>query len=109
MAGVTEEVTIDEAAHCPKCGEVGIIAKKEVKKHYIDREWWDVYVYICTNELCRWYNTGWIVSSNERGVVYQRPSGPRGQDKTFLKLSPDQMAVGRRIVEDLKQRDMREE
>jgi len=103
-----EEITVDQASHCPKCGDVGTIAKKQVKQHYIDREWWDVYVYICGNSLCRWYNTGWAVSSNERGVVYQRPQGERGIDKTFQKLSPDQLAHGRRMVEDVEQRDLRD-
>jgi hypothetical protein len=104
-----EEVTIEQAAHCPRCGEVGSIAKKEVKKHFIDHEWWDVYAYICPNDKCVWYNTGWLVSSNERGIVYQRPQGERGIDKTFKKFSPDQMAMGRRMVEDVKQQDLRDE
>lgn len=103
------EITIDQAAHCPRCGEVGEIAKKDVKRHYIDGEYWDVYVYICPNRSCVWYNTGWIVSSNERGIVYQRKQGERGQDKTFFRLTPDQMAVGRRMVEDLQGRDLRDE
>lgn len=106
---MAEEVTIDEAAHCPKCNEIGTIAKKEVKRHYIDREWWDVYVYICTNDGCVWYNTGWLVSSNERGVVYQRNQGTRGQDKTFVGLSNEQLSYGQRMIEDLVQRDLRDD
>lgn len=106
---MAEEITVEMASHCPICNEIGIIAKKEVKRQYIDREWWDVVVYQCTNENCRWYNTGWLVSSNDRGLVYQRNQGERGQDKTFSKMSPDQLARGQRMVEDLMQRDLRED
>ena len=106
---MSEEITVEQASHCPKCNEIGIIAKKEAKRHYIDHEWWDVYAYQCTNDNCSWFNTGWIVSSNERGVVYQREQGMRGQDKTFLKLSPDQLAAGQRMIEDVVRRDLRED
>lgn len=104
-----EEVTLDQASHCPRCGELGTIAKKDVKRHRIDHEWWDVYALLCVNSSCVWFNTGWLVSSNDRGIVYQRTQGERGIDKTFRKLSPDQIAMGRRMVEDLKQQDLRDE
>jgi hypothetical protein len=102
-------VTIDEAAHCPRCDTIGEIAKKEVKRHFIENEWWDVYVYTCPNQVCPWWNTGWIVSSNERGIVYERPVGERGMPKSFPKLSKDQLAYGQRLVEDVVKKDLRDD
>lgn len=107
--GEKEEVTVEMASHCPKCDEIGVVAKQKAERHYIDRQYWDVLVYQCTNTICPWYNTGWVVSSNERGIVYQRAQGPRGIDKQFTKLSPDQMAMGRRLVEDIQKQDLRDE
>lgn len=100
-------VSITEAAHCPKCGVLGRLAKSN-KTRADSGELCDVAVYHCTNDGCSWYNTGWLVQSDERGQVYERDQGTRGQDKTFQPMSRDQQAAGQRAVEDLLGRDLRD-
>lgn len=102
-------VTIDEAALCPKCKTLGQVARNRSERKKFEGKMWDVCVYICVNEGCNWFNTGWVVQSDDRGVVYERPQGPRGQDKQFNKLSRGQMAAGRAMVEEVIGRDAEEE
>jgi hypothetical protein len=103
--GPKREITVEEAAHCPKCGEVGKLVSHEQSFTDDYGKKWDVVTYECDNEKCVWFGTGWPVSSDERGVVYQRPQGPRGQDKTFEPMSQDQLAYGRRVIEDVIKQD----
>jgi len=98
------EVTVVEASKCPKCGTQGVLSKTEHTKDDAGAPC-DVAVYLCDNEGCTWYKTGWVVQSDERGKVYQRDQGERGQDKTFEKPTPDFFARGRRIVEDVIRED----
>lgn len=100
-------VTVDEAAKCPKCGVLGKL--RSTRRRFFEGEWWDVGAYYCVNEDCNWFNTGWAVSSNEQGIVYERPQGERGQDKTFNKMSRAQLAHGRAQVEEVLGRDAEEE
>jgi hypothetical protein len=98
-------VTIDEAAKCPKCGVVGKL--KVSKRKFFEGEWWDVAVYECANQRCTWFDQpGWLVSSNERGEVYERDQGPRGQDKTFTPMSPGALSRGRMDVEEVAGKDV---
>lgn len=105
--------TVVEASKCPRCKSQGEIRKgggvKSGERKRIDNEWWDVVVYYCLNDVCPWFNTGWLVSSNERGEVFERQQGARGHDRTFERMSPDALARGRRMVEDLKNMDLRDD
>jgi hypothetical protein len=65
------------------------------------------YAAICRTELCIWFGTGRAITMVD-GVVYERPSGGRGQAKQFPILTPDQLAFGQRNVEDAVQRDLRD-
>src|SRR5262245_50482361 len=105
-------VSITEAAKCRgklpdnrRCGEIGKLIRSN-KAYDDDGELCDVAVYHCVNPDCTWFNTGWVVQSNDRGEVYERDQGPRGQDKTFRAMSPDQLAYGRRMMEDIARRDL---
>lgn len=102
---MAERVTIQEAAKCPKCKKEGRLDQnfKHTDEHNIN---WDVTTYICDNEICPWYNTGWVVQSDKNGVVYERDIGERGMDKDFPKLSPDVKSVGRMYLEDIVRRDL---
>lgn len=66
-----------------------------------------LYMAICRTEVCSWFETGRMIQTTGDGNVYERPSGPRGQDKDFPKMSQDKLAVGRRVIEDVKQQDER--
>lgn len=101
-------VPIEEAAKCPKCGKEGKI--KQAVRNAMDtmtgkRTGDDVVVYICDTEICTWYNTGWVVQSDKNGNVYERNHGPRGIDKQFPAMTPDQLSRGRAEVEDIIRRE----
>jgi hypothetical protein len=95
--------TLEEAAECPKCHLVGMLTGSDKKE--IDGQEWDVTSYHCDNEDCSWYNTGWVVSSDKNGHVYERPRGERGMDKTFEPLSKEALFRGRAEVEEVIGRD----
>lgn len=101
------EITIEQAAKCPKCGVLGRLHTSR-KTFAEGGEPCDIATYHCVTEACSWYGTGWAVQSDSRGMVYQRDQGTRGQDKTFNPLSREAMARGQRQVEDLMQRDLRD-
>jgi hypothetical protein len=88
--------------------EAGAGAKGRAERNFFEGEWWDVVTYYCHNRGCRWYNSGWLVSSNERGEVYERSQGTRGQDKTFNPLSKSALERGRAQIEEVIQADAEE-
>ena len=95
-------ITLAEASHCPRCNQRG---ETEQVRDLPNRD--KMHVLICKNEGCEWYNTGWVVQVAPDGSVFQREQGERGQDKTFPKLTEDQLAYGRRTMEDIEGRDLR--
>lgn len=95
--------TLDEARTCPKCGnlmELEVASRDEARKQVN-------YAAICMTELCTWFGTGRAITVNN-GIVFERNQGPRGQDKQFPTLSPDELAHGQRMVEDAVNRDLRD-
>jgi hypothetical protein len=98
--GPRREITVEEASKCPKCNQTGKLGNVEPSFTDDYGKRWDVVIYSCTNEQCNWFETGWPVSSDDRGVVFQREQGTRGQDKTFEPMSSDALAYGRRVLED---------
>lgn len=99
--------TLNEAAFCPRCERRGREVRKVKDRDEGGSPCW-VYTFHCQTELCPWYQTGWAVQTDERGNVFEREQGPRGQDKTFKKMSRDAIARGRRQVEDLLGEDLRD-
>lgn len=104
-------VSIIKASHCPICGDQGKLRRSNKVKGD-DGALWDFAVYYCPNEEgCRWgkQGSGWFVQSDEQGNVYERDKGPRGMDKTFdpRTVTPDRLSRGQRVVEDLRQKDLR--
>lgn len=100
---------VEDAAKCPKCGEVGALkTTTRVEDERTPGKWWDLGEYECATELCVWFGTGWAVQSDENGLVYERPKGERGMDKTFTPMSPDLKAAGRAFLEDIVERDLEE-
>jgi hypothetical protein len=90
-------IRLEDAAKCPKCGVPGEVVNRT---QIVDEgELWDVVAYKCDTELCPWCDSHWFVQSDKNGIVYEREIGERGMDKTFPKISADQLALGRRILE----------
>jgi len=85
--------TYEEATHCPRCGEAG----REIKKEPGPRRS-TIHAFICENERCRWYKTGWVVQELSDGSI---PDAVTKGPKSFEPLSPDQEAYARRQLEDL--------
>lgn len=83
--------TFEEAKRCPKCDkpgeEVRVIVHKDLprgaKLHEI----------FCRTELCRWYNTPWMVQTNADGSV-PPPTDHTGRDKKYVGFEGhDEMAA----------------
>jgi len=64
--------TIDEAKRCPKCGNAG----EESGNHRGPRGS-RVYTFICKNETCRWFDTGWLVQVKPDGTIPEREPGEK--------------------------------
>lgn len=94
--------TFDEAKCCPKCAKPGEAKLERVIDRRANTR---LYTVKCLNEGCRWFNTGWAVQVDGEGMVFERNRGPRGMDKSFPVMSPDQLAHGRAQVEDVLKRD----
>ena len=100
MSDLNLPVPLEEAAKCTKCGKPGELVM--VKPTPQELGGGHVNVYICDNPGCVWgaEKTGWIVQTDERGFVFERPRGERGMDKDYPKMSPDALSRGRMILED---------
>lgn len=97
-------ITVEEACKCESCGRPGQLVGAQTR--ILERgEYWDICVYLCDNKLCLKLDNTWAVQSNKNGIVYEREIGERGMDKTWKPMSSDQMAYGRRIVEDAIQQE----
>lgn len=103
-------ISLEDAAKCPKCGKAGkldsafLITEGTLAGGHTN-------VYICDNNLCIWgiELSGWAVSTDKRGAVYQQDSGDRGHEKAFPTMSQDMISMGQRFAEDAAGKDMRNE
>jgi len=93
--------TFDEAKTCPKCGK---IMDAEIMSKNGEQV---TYATVCMTELCPWFGTGRAITLVD-GQVYERPRGERGIKKSFPDLTPSQLGMGQRMVEDAVQRDLRD-
>jgi hypothetical protein len=89
--------TLDEASHCPKCGEPGAVKPGYETIREGRHRGAKVYIYMCTNERCVWLNTGWTVQVNPDGTIPERVKGP----KEHPQLDSFAEAAARRQLEDL--------
>jgi hypothetical protein len=91
-----EKTTHEEARSCPICGEYGELQTTTPGPRFGSK----VNIYLCMNELCRWYNTGWVVQINADGSIPNRKKGMK--DFPDLKMPDDAMKnyFDRLIAED---------
>jgi len=83
--------TLEEASHCPRCGEVGIQGNVRLLGARGKLIQFD-----CRNTRCKWYNQpGWSVQVRKDGTVPDPDTTPRGN---FPALDNE---VGKRMVENL--------
>jgi hypothetical protein len=72
-----------------------------------------LYRCMCRTKGCDWFDTGRAVQVDMDDKVYERPGTRegegRGMEKTYEEMSPDQLAFGRRVLEDAAGRDLRDE
>jgi hypothetical protein len=97
-------ISLEEAAKCPKCSKAGKLDGVRVLE-----DGGHLNIYLCDNSRCEWgmESSGWVVQTDRRGTVYERPKGDRGHDKSFPTMSEQLLAQGRRAVEDAVRRDLR--
>lgn len=95
-----EKPDFEEATRCPKCGQVGYQASSRNVKSQATGRRVTVYVYKCDNNLCLWYNTGWLVQPSGDGVVAR---GNQRGDNAFKALTPYEESRARAILHDADQ------
>src|SRR5436305_15045216 len=91
-------VTVDEAARCPKCREVGKVVRSGRGPQLSTAR-----NYQCENEMCRWFQTGWVVQIKADGTIPERSQG----DKTFEPLDLAQRQAGQRMIEAIEEEENR--
>lgn len=96
MSDTPKPLTLDDAKHCPICSHIG---KEHIKRRAANGNGM-VHTYICMNELCRWYDTGWTVQVQANGEIPQRDTGDR--NKQFQPLSDGQQSMAQRMIDEAK-------
>jgi hypothetical protein len=98
---MADATTFEEAKRCPRCGHPG----EEIKaaRSMQPRDGGKLYTIFCRWEGCEWENTGWAVQVDRNNELVTRARG----EKTFPTLSNDQLSAGMRMIEDIKQQDLR--
>lgn len=94
--------SIEEAAKCPKCSEPGRLSKTVNASNGNGK----VRTYICENERCRWYSTGWVVQVDISGQLVE---GNHRGSKSFEALSKRELDYGRHNLEEILQKDLSNE
>ena len=91
------ESQLDEAKRCPKCQQPGEQqAGYELVKEGRHRGA-KVHTFICQNEDCVWYKTGWVLQINPDGSIPVRKKG----QKEHPEMNEFQKAMARRELEQL--------
>jgi hypothetical protein len=86
------ESTYEEATRCPKCGKPGDVRSKQAAPKTLLPGTQIHHVY-CITELCRWYNTAWMVQVNRDGSV-PPPTNHTGRNKMYIQdKDADRMAA----------------
>lgn len=82
--------SLEEASHCPKCSQQGELTLQSAGPRVGSK----ALTYTCKNNLCLWFNTGWVVQVNPDGTIPERKAGP----KQFEKLTPGQETFARDVL-----------
>jgi hypothetical protein len=84
--------TYEEAKRCPKCQQPGKLksvespsVSPEDRVRFGIQRGAKVETYICTNERCRWFETGWAVQLNPDGSIPDRTKS-LAKDKQYPAL-----------------------
>jgi len=100
--------SLEEAEHCPKCDQVGEVQMTV----QLGRREGKAITYHCKNQLCRWFNTGWVVQVLPDGSI---PNPSKGEKQfpeqpfadSIARRELEQMAISdptvARMVERLKE------
>jgi hypothetical protein len=97
------ETTFEEAKRCPKCQVPGMevreqkLAENKGKVHFIE----------CINPVCKWFQTSWMVQVRPDGTIPDMTKDTDTGERSFPKMSQEQIDMGRRVMEDIEQRDLR--
>ena len=75
--------TFEDAKRCPKCDRPG----KDLGGKPAKRPGVKVHTIMCETELCKWYQTTWLVQVNEDGTIPEAYS--QVGKKQFPKVSPE--------------------
>lgn len=93
----TEKTSYEKAKSCPICGEYGILEATNPGPRFGSK----VETYLCDNQLCRWYKTGWVVQLNKDGSIPDRRKGTKD-----FPVMPDSFRQAHEdYLEQLKQRE----
>jgi hypothetical protein len=76
----------EQAKDCPKCGKQGDVRRVSQGKDGRGRPVEHHLVY-CTTELCRWFETPWVITVYEDGSIPDAYS--KVGDKQFVRLSQE--------------------
>jgi hypothetical protein len=95
--------TFEEAIRCPKCDQPNEVVSTAPAPQGV------ISVTECKNERCKWFgpDNRRAIQVLPDGTVPVRETG-RNAEKDFPAMSEGQMAMGRRIIEDAINRDLRE-
>lgn len=83
----------DEAFRCPKCKQMGKVVSDTPA-----RRGGRVFVVHCQNEVCLWFETGYVVQTKSDGSVVERQAGP----KQYEALTNTDKAIAQRVIDDLR-------
>ncbi len=92
--------TLEEAKICPRCSEPGRLSHE-----HKFRSGKKVITFMCDNERCRWYSTGWLVQVNPDGTIPERVAGA----KQFEKLDRNASSYAEAVLNKTKQELMKGE
>lgn len=101
LASLDTTATWEEAKCCPKCGTAG----NDFSQRRAPNGNGYVHMLRCENALCPWNNSSWVVQVDRDGNIPKRNVLVGGGD--LAPLSTDALMMGRRILEDIVQEDLR--
>jgi hypothetical protein len=93
----------EEARRCPTCKQPG----KDVGSKPAPENMGRIHFYECQNDRCEDVNERWLVQELPDGTIPTPDLNKRG--KNYPTLTPGQLSAGMMQLEDLLQRDLREQ
>jgi hypothetical protein len=107
--------TYEEAKRCPKCKQPGrlksvenpLVSPEDRTRFGIQRGA-KVETYVCINERCRWFETGWVVQLNPDGSIPDRTQA-LAKDKQYPALPGWAAKPAETVINDLRRMAQEEE